>query len=217
MWEGGLFPSFYFYLISRTMSLLTTKLQAVNVMIGYLGEAPVNSISDNVGLPLSVSQAKTILDETSKGIQVDGWFFNIEKDVTFSPDVETNFIDLSGDILSADSVDGHKDNVVVRGSRLYDLTDNTYEFTKPVKMDLIRFLEWDFLPEAARRYINLKASRILVARSLGAPEIEQLILRDEVFAKARLESLDSGTSDRTIFDSYDTAIRIGVNRPQNIL
>lgn len=198
------------------MSTLTTKLEAINVMIGYLGEAPVNSIANNVGLPLSVSQAKTILDETSKSTQVQGWFFNIEKDVTFTPNSVTHLIEFPSDVMSADAVDGQKDNVVLRGSKLYDLSKNTYEFTKSVKVDLIRFLEWDYLPEAARHYISLKASRILSARSLGAPELENLILRDEVIAKARLESMDATTSDRTIFDNFDTASRIGVNRPNSI-
>ena len=73
-------------------------------------------------------------------------------------------------------------------------------------------LEWDSLPEQARRYITLKATRSLQSRLVGSRELEALILRDEFTAKANLERSEAANSDRTIFDNYDAASRIGINR-----
>ena len=197
------------------MPTLTTQLEAVNSMLGHIGEAPVSSISNPSALPISASTALSVLDEVSREVQSEGWYFNSEKDVTLSPDGSGNIV-LDSDVVFADVVDYTLD-VAQRGSKLFDRKNNTLVFTKDVTVSLIRLLDWDDLPEPARRYITLRASRMLQGRLVGSRELEALIARDEYIAKSRLEEYDSNSSDRTIFDSYDAAIRIGVNRPQNIL
>ncbi len=208
MWGRGS-PFLYF------MLTLTTQLEAVNAMLGHIGEAPVNTIADASSLPISASTAVSVLDEVSREVQSEGWHFNSEKDVTISPNVSGNIV-LDSDVVFAD-VEDYKLDVTQRGSKLFDRKNNTFVFTKDVKVFLIRLLDWEDLPEPARRYITLRASRIFQGRLVGSRELEALIARDEYVAKSRLENYDSNSSDRTIFDSYDAAIRIGVNRPQNIL
>ena len=185
-------------------------------MLGYIGEAPVTSISSPSTLPVSASTALTILDEVSREVQSEGRQFNTEYDVTLSPDSgNSNKIVLSTDVIEADVVD-HSADIVPRGLTLYDRKNNTTAFTKDIKVSLIRLLDWDSLPELARRYITLRSSRTLQARIVGSRELEALIARDEFTAKARLEEFDSRTSDRTIFDNVDTAHRIGINRNYRI-
>lgn len=208
MWGRGS-PFLYF------MLTLTTQLEAVNAMLGHIGEAPVNTISDASSLPISASTAVSVLDEVSREVQSEGWHFNSEKDVTLSPNASGNIV-FDSDVVFAD-VEDYKLDVTQRGSKLFDRKNNTFVFTKDVKVFLIRLLDWEDLPEPARRYITLRASRIFQGRLVGSRELEALIARDEYVAKSRLENYDSNSSDRTIFDSYDAAIRIGVNRPQNIL
>lgn len=197
------------------MLTLTTQLEAVNAMLGHIGEAPVNTISNASSLPISASTAVSVLDEVSREVQSEGWHFNSEKDVTLSPNASGNIV-FDSDVVFAD-VEDYKLDVTQRGSKLFDRNNNTFVFTKDVKVFLIRLLDWEDLPEPARRYITLRASRIFQGRLVGSRELEALIARDEYVAKSRLENYDSNSSDRTIFDSYDAAIRIGVNRPQNIL
>lgn len=213
MWEGGL--SFLTYFLNY-MPTLTTKLEAVNSMLGHIGEAPVDDISTPANLPISGSTAITVLDEISREVQSEGWHFNTEDDVTLSPDAgNSNKIVLSSDIIDVDVVD-HSSDIVPRGLTLYDRKENTTAFTKDIKVTLVRLLDWDDLPEPARRYMTLRASRVLQGRLVGSRELEALIARDEYIAKSRLESFDSSSSDRTIFDNYDTAARIGINRNYNI-
>jgi hypothetical protein len=196
------------------MPTLTTQLEAVNSMLGHIGESPVDSIATPSALPISASTALTILDEVSREVQSDGWHFNTEYDVTLSPNVSNNIV-LDSDIIEAD-VDDHSSDIVCRGLTLFNRKDNTSTFTSDIKVTLTRLLAWDSLPEPARRYITLRAARILQGRIVGSRELEALIARDEYTAKARLEEFDSKNSDRTIFDNFDTGARIGINRNYSI-
>ena len=72
------------------MATLTTKLEAVNSMLGHIGEAPVNTISNATALPISASVAVSVLDETSREVQLQGWHFNTEVDVELTPDGDGN-------------------------------------------------------------------------------------------------------------------------------
>jgi hypothetical protein len=194
------------------MATLTTKLEAVNSMLGHIGESPVNSIS-NANLPVSVSTAISVLDEVSKEVQTEGWHFNTEIDVKYTP--SNGSITVGTDIIQFDPVDTSLD-IVQRGATLFDRKNNTTTFTSDLTVNQIRLLDYDNLPEVARRYITLKASRIFQGRIIGSKELEALIARDEYTARANLQEADSRTSDRTIFDNYDAAVRVGINRNYDI-
>lgn len=192
------------------MAALTSKLEAVNSLLGHIGESPVNSISDSNALPISAVTATTVLDETSREVQSEGWHFNTEEEVNLTP--VGGSITLSDDVLEVDTIDKSID-IVQRGLSLFDRSNNTSTFTADLKVNLTRWLDWDSLPEAARRYITLRASRVFQGRMVGSRELEALIARDEYQARANLMEADGQTSDRTVFDSYDVATRIGINRP----
>lgn len=191
---------------------LSTQLQAVNTMLGYIGEAPVNSISNTAELPVSAANAVSILDETSKEVQSNGWHFNTEREVTLSPSASDGTITLAADILQVDHEGTEDIDLVQRGTSLYDRKEKTDTFTKDIKVTVVKELPWDSLPEQARRYITLRATRYLQSRIVGSRELEALILRDEFAAKANLETSDNRNADRTIFDNYDTYTRVGINR-----
>ena len=197
------------------MPTLTSKLEAVNSMLGHIGESPVNSISNTNALPVSAATAISALDEISRAVQSDGWQFNTEVNVSLSP-AGDGTITLSEDIIELDPIDTTID-VVQRGLSLFDRSNNTTVFTKDLKVNQTRLLDWDSLPEPARRYIVLRASRVFQGRIIGSRELEALIARDEYKAYAALMVFDSGSSDRTIFDSYDVATRIGINRNYDLI
>lgn len=179
-------------------------------MLGHIGESPVNSISDTSALPVSAATALSVLEEVSRAVQAEGWHFNTELGVSLAPAGDST-ITLSEDILEVDAVDTTVD-IVQRGLSLFDRANNASTFSKDLVVNLTRYLDWTSLPEAARRYITLRASRVFQGRMVGSRELEALIARDEYNARADLMDAESNTSDKTIFDSYDTAIRIGINR-----
>lgn len=195
---------------------LSTQLQAVNTMLGYIGEAPVNSISNTAELPVSAANAVSILDETSKEVQSSGWHFNTEKEVSLIGNAADGKITLDADILQVDHEGTDDIDLVQRGTSLFDRKNNTDVFTETIKVTVVKELPWDSLPEQARRYITLRAARSLQSRLVGSRELEALILRDEFAAKANLETSDNRNADRTIFDNYDTYTRVGINRITSI-
>ena len=191
------------------MPTLTSKLEAVNSMLGHIGESPVNSISDTNALPISAATAISVLDEVSRAVQAEGWHFNTELKVTLSP-AGDGTITLDEDVLEVDTTSNP--DIAQRGLSLFDRSSNTSVFTSDLEVNLTRLLDWTSLPEAARRYITLRASRVFQGRLVGSRELEALIARDEYNARADLMDAEANTSDRSIFDSYDAAIRIGINR-----
>ena len=197
------------------MATLTTKLEAVNSMLGHIGEAPVNTISNATALPISASVAVSVLDETSREVQLQGWHFNTEVDVELTPDGDGN-ITIPDNAVGVDTVDTTLD-VTQRGLRLYNRKERTYAFNSSIKVHVTYLFDWDDLNEHARRYITLRAARVFQGRMVGSRELEALLARDEYMARAALEEADYQNSDRTIFDNIDAAQRIGINRNYDIV
>ena len=198
------------------MATLTSKLEAVNTMLGYIGESPVNSIATATALPLSAALAKNILDEVSREVQSDGWQFNTIENFKLAQGIFAGTFQVPANTLQVDAVDRTYD-IVQRGLNIWDRTKNTATFTvDTLTVNMTFLLDWEELPEQARRYIAIKAGRVFQSRLVGSKELENLIFRDEIMAKARLEETDGRNSDVTIFDSYDVAVRIGINRGGSI-
>ena len=108
----------------------TTKLEAVNTILTFIGESPVNSLSDSSGvgdLPI----AEQVLDEIDREVQTQGWHFNTTVDVVTSPDATSNEIVLSHNVVSADvKVGAYTDmDVTLRNNKLFNRSKNTFEFT----------------------------------------------------------------------------------------
>ena len=196
------------------MATLTTRLEAVNSMLGHIGESPVNSITDTTALPISAYTAVSVLDEVSREVQTMGWHFNTTNKYTLTPLGDSTVV-LPTNTLHVDTKDTSKD-IVQRGLTLYDRKNNTNEFSGDLEVTITFLLDWDDLFEQARRYITLRAARIFQGRMVGSRELESLIARDEYVAKGQLEEIDSRSSDRTIFDSYDVYTGIGINRNYNL-
>lgn len=194
---------------------LTTQLEAVNVMLGNIGESPVNALSPLSSLPVSARTAISVLDEVSRDVQSEGWHFNTVDKVTLSPNVNGEIF-LTDDVLHIDTLDNSKD-IVQRGQQLFDRGENTLVFNNDLKVTVTYLLDFTELHEQARRYITLKASRVFQGRIVGSQELEQQILREELKARQNLEEADGNGADRTIFDNYDVASCVGINRNYDLL
>ena len=182
---------------------LTTKLEAVNIIISVIGEAPVNTIT-GVSLPVTAIQAISTLDETSKAVQSEGWHCNTEHEYELTPDSVTSKITLPQNTLKFD-LDPQlytDSDPVQRGLKLYDRKNHTEIWTKSVKGSITFELEFEDLPEQLRHYVTVKSARVFANRFIGTREIEGFTLREEIEAKARAIDSDSENADRTIFDHY---------------
>jgi len=181
-----------------------TELEAVNSMLITIGEQPVSSLDNLAGLQ-DASIARQILSNISRAVQSKGWVFNLDLQVTYTPDSNGQII-LGSNVIRIDStskVRGTTKDVVERGGRLYDREKNTSIFTGDVKVDRVIVLVFDDLPEAARRYIATRSARVFHDRVVGSGELHRFFQEDEGQAWSELLEYESEVGDYTIFDDYD--------------
>lgn len=182
----------------------TTELEAVNTMLTSIGEQPIQNLNDLAGLS-DASIAKQILDNVSRAIQSRGWIFNTDLDVNMPVD-QYGEIKLSPDILRVDTtsrVRSGDSDIVERGRKLYDRQKQTFTFTEKVKVNQIKLLIFEDLPEPARRYISIRASRIFHDRVVGSGELHRFYQEDEMNAWQALLEYEGDVADYNIFDNYD--------------
>ena len=182
----------------------TTKLEAVNTMLTSIGEQPIQNMNDLAGLS-DASIAEQILANVSRAIQSRGWIFNTDLDVQMPVD-QYGEIKLSPDILRVDTTSRVRDgdtDIVERGRKLYDRQKQTFVFTTKVTVNQIKLLIFEDLPEPARRYISIRASRIFHDRVVGSGELHRFYQEDEMNAWQALLEYEGDVADYNIFDNYD--------------
>ncbi len=187
-----------------TQITATTELQAINTILSFIGEAPVSSITGNIGTDVAV--AKQILDESSLSIQTQGWFFNRELEVTQARDTD-NKVPLETNCVSIEpsAPYQYQYSYTIRDGFLYDLKNHTNVFaTAPVQIDKTMIQQFEHLPEYARRYITVKAARRFAARYIGADSLVKLASLDEQESHVAFEQADSRAMDANILkDEYN--------------
>ncbi len=190
----------------------TTELEAINIMLAAIGEAPINSLTDT--LPVDARTAQNTLTEVNKEVQSEGWSFNTEIDVTLTRD-GSNQINLPINILRVDAnIHQHPTiDPIQRGLKLYDRQNNKYEFDEDLICTVVYYRDFDEITEQARRYINIKAARIFVDRLIGDQGLRTYTQEDETRARAILTESDYANADHNvlrgdpsltnIFDTYN--------------
>ncbi len=190
-----------------------TELDAVNVILTNMGEAPINSLDGD--LPLDALKAQGVLVEISRAIQSRGWFWNRE--------IQTLALDLSNKIpLPSNTLEVKSTSrspfLTNRSGYLYriEVDNNGDEFTEDQQVELTLFLPHEDLPPTAKRYITLKAARIFQARELG----NELLLRndtsEEQFAWHDIRAEDNANSYRNLQKTWSVAMVTDRNSPVKV-
>lgn len=162
---------------------LTTELEAVNAMLIGIGEDPINSL-DTVSTS-DVAVARQLLREMSREVQSDGWDFNSEKEFPLTRALDGT-ITVPPNVLSIDIADSMSDryDITVRGRKLYDKVNHTFTFPEDLKVDLVWLLEFEDMPETARRYVALAAAERFQKRVLGSTNVDRGLKEDLAMAQA---------------------------------
>lgn len=143
----------------------TTELEAVNECLENIGNAPVSTISGNLGVDTQI--ALNFVRKVSRELQSAGWYWNSDYNYPLTPNVDGDII-LPQNLLAIDSDGDDADrDVVWRGTRLYDRENRTHTFTSPIRVKMTRLFAFEELPETARRYIALRAARLFQDRIEG--------------------------------------------------
>ena len=130
---------------------MTSELDAINIMLGTIGESPINSLDAATGVVDAVT-ARAILSEVSVQVQEEGWHFNTEYEFVLTPALGTKEIYVPANTIEVDAsaYDRNDIDVAIRGNRLYDRKNKTFQFQQDIKADLTILLEFNELPRAAR-------------------------------------------------------------------
>lgn len=163
----------------------TTEIEAVNVMLATIGEAPINSFED---VNADVAIARSTLSEVSKAIQLEGWQWNTEDNYPLKPDTRTNKIKIGPNVVRVHFPDPHAEELVIRGTYVYDRVNHTYFFDPEFSIDvtITLVLPFEELPEAARRYTVIRAARVFQERVVGSGTLHDFTQQDEMRARANM-------------------------------
>jgi len=178
-----------------------TELSAVNSILGAIGQAPVTSlVFDNP----EISLIYNLLRDANVDVQSEGWHFNTEKHVTYTPDATTGKIAIGNDILKMDVTDGwieRKYDVVKRGGYLYDKFDHTDDWSDhtDILLDITRLISFDDLPQVFKRYITYRAGRVAATQLIANPQLVQLLAQQEALSRAALMEYETTQGNFTMF------------------
>lgn len=185
------------------MSLtVTSKLEAINTMLTSIGEIPVSSITNATTNDVSI--AIQILDHVSREVQARGWFFNTDINYSLIPN-NNNQIELPANALRVELADGYRrHDFVERNRKLYDRVNNTFSITNNVKVNIVFLLDFSELPEVARHYILVRASRIFQDRMLVSSELHKFHEMDELQSYMSLKEAEGDIGRHNILTgNYD--------------
>lgn len=165
---------------------LTDRLLAVNILLQSIGESPVNSVE--ISEAVDVAAASQAIDEIDLSVQSQGWHFNREEGITLTPNSSSEIVLPANCLSVAQAYPGpHSGKLGERARKLYDRGNHTYKFTAPVQLDLIVRLEWEELPEYARRYITIRAAQLFQGRIQSSRIVGEVQQPEVDEAKAVLE------------------------------
>ena len=185
-----------------TITTRTTELEAVNTILSTIGEAPLSTLTGS--LPVDGTTAKNILNEISREVQSAGWHFNTQYKVDLTRD-NNNKVPVGTDVVRVqlnDKYDKSSYDVVQRGTYLFNLAKNSETFDQDfTENTLIYLLDFDKLPEQARRYITIRSARVFHDRTLGANTLHKFSSEDEARSLSVMKQAEMQTGDNTIFDS----------------
>ncbi len=185
-----------------TITTRTTELEAVNTILSTIGEAPLSTLTGS--LPVDGTTAKNILNEISREVQSAGWHFNTQYKVDLTRDANDK-IPVGTDVVRVqlnDKYDKSSYDVVQRGTYLFNLAKNSETFDQDFTDNtLIYLLDFDKIPEQARRYITIRSARVFHDRTLGANTLHKFSSEDEARSLSVMKQAEMATGDNTIFDS----------------
>ena len=152
-----------------------------------------------------VAIALNTLREVSREVQSEGWTFNKEFDYTLTPN-SYNEILIPDDMLQVDlnisskRFNNRQFDSINRGGKLYDRIKHTYKWTDPeVHADILWYFEWEYIPDPIQAFIVARAAAIFSSRTMGDPNLYQMLQQKEAFARAMAMEYECSQGDYSFF------------------
>ena len=186
---------------------LDTELSAVNSILGAIGQSPITQLKDTTTGSListnpEISFIYNILTECNIDVQSEGWSFNSEEHVSFTPDPTTKHIEVKNNVLSLDVTNGWQTKAVDtirKNGKLWDKVNHTFEFDDDLVCDVVYLYEFEDLPPVFRRYVIYKASGRAATQLIANPQLVALLQLQEVTARANCLEYEGKQGDHSFF------------------
>lgn len=151
------------------MLSVTTKIEAVNIVLSAVGDAPVDTLDENDNV--DVANILRIMDGVSRSVQAKGWDFNTYKEYTLKPDAYTKKINYNPNFIYWKATDGN--SYVKRGDYIFDMTNNTDTFENDIILKVILAVEFEDLPTVFKDFIVAQTAIKFQVRYLGDEAVSQ--------------------------------------------
>lgn len=186
------------------------ELDAINGLLGIIGEAPIDSVSDiTVNEITDSALAKRTLDEVSRDVQAEGWEWNTERNYPIMVDSEGHYLLPSRTLGVRLSPNRHPESrYVARGLRLYDKEKHTFQIgaylQDPIIVDeIILMLDWEEIPHTAQQYVMIRAGRIFSNRYINSSAVYVYTNQDEEYARAMMIRGEERNSEHNLLWGND--------------
>ena len=178
-----------------------TKLSAVNSILGAIGQSPISSLTfENP----EVAFIFNLLRDSNVDVQSEGWHFNTENHVEFTP--VNDEITIADNILKLDVSDdwsSREYDVINKNGKLYDKLDHTDKWTEAIDLDVVYLYEFENIPIVFRRYITHRASRMAATQLVANPELVKLLSSQEALARAACLEYECNQGNHSMFGFPD--------------
>ncbi len=192
---------------------LDTELSAVNSILGAIGQSPITQLKNASGSLIStnpeISFIYNILTECNIDIQSEGWHFNSEEHVAFTPDPTTKHISIPTNVLRLDVTNGWRTktaDTIRKDGKLWDKVNHTFEFTDDVSCDVVYLYEFENIPPVFRRYIIYKASARAATQLIANPQLVQLLAQQEALARAACIEYECNQGNHSMLGFTDNQV-----------
>jgi hypothetical protein len=187
-------------------------ISSVNKILRYIG---VSKVSSNTNEHALASEARDLLVDTDLELQSRGWWFNTEKDVTFTITSSKIVVDTTTQLY--EELDDYDTTRVLDGSDivLKNLKDNTIdEFSGTIKGTRIvkRSITTQEVPQKYRDFLEVKVALTLSELYTESIAEVQSLRKKEAELETYFKDRENDQGNYNIFDNYDTNERIGFNR-----
>lgn len=168
-----------------------TEVEAVNEMLAACNESPISSLDG--ALPSIASRARSCLSRVSRQVQLTGWTFNTDRNVTLSRDGDDQ-IPLASNVLTVevDTKSITQTDPVLLDGKMWDRWNQTYVFSADLTaFKIVYFRSWSLLPFAAQNYITRRAARLFQDEIYGASDLRASASKEELEALSQLRRAHS--------------------------
>ena len=177
----------------------TQELPAINQILSSCGQAPVTTL-DTTNPDVAI--AYDTLLQVSREVQAEGWTFNKEYHIEFTPDTD-DFIQIANNVLQIKLTDNpvnREHDGIRRSGKLYDRQNHTFKWTRDtVECDVVWEFDWVDLPQPIQDFITARAATLVSQRIVGDTEQYQMLQQQEAFARAMALEYETQQGQFTFF------------------